>query len=135
MSASVKSQPVESATGIPIPNLGSTKVKDSLVRSTNFQISCFLREFAFIPRNEEVRNRVLFVLFGTFFPPPSYFTSPTKSHLPKRSQVHRKFLLSNSTSHVWPFGAIAELLGAPSNTKHDFYSKYQPILAFEISRI
>lgn len=29
----------------------------------------------------------------------------------KHSHTHPKFLHSNSTSHIWPFGAIAELIG------------------------
>lgn len=28
----------------------------------------------------------------------------------KHSKIHPKFLNSNSTSHRWPFGAMAELL-------------------------
>lgn len=28
----------------------------------------------------------------------------------KHSKIHPKFLKSNSTSHRWPFGAMAELL-------------------------
>jgi hypothetical protein len=32
------------------------------------------------------------------------------------AQTHPKFLHSNSTSHVWAFGAIAELIGTGANS-------------------
>ena len=31
--------------------------------------------------------------------------------LVQHSNTHPKFLHSNSTSHIWPFGAVAELIG------------------------
>lgn len=37
-------------------------------------------------------------------PPPATYSNV------KHSKIHPKFLNSNSTSHRWPFGAMAELL-------------------------
>ena len=74
-----------------IPVRKPSKEDTSLVKHSNVKYNKIIRIRVFFFSYLEKTEKCKFFLYSSF-------------------QTHPKFLHSNSTSHVWPFGAIAELI-------------------------